>query len=191
MDIVYKKISDLAEYPNNPRVNDEAVEKVKRSIEEFGFKVPMVVDSKGVIIAGHTRLKASKELGLDEVPCIIADDLTEAQAKAFRLADNKTNEFARWDYDMLSKELKDLNMEDFSMSDFGFVDFTIDFEPFDGDGDGGGSQIGNGTKLRIVIGACILDLEDIPSEIYMKTKELDKEHVREVMTDLLTKGELF
>ncbi len=85
MNIVYKKVKDLIPYENNPRNNDEAVDYVAKSIEEFGFKVPCVVNSDGVVITGHTRLKACKKLGIDEVPCIVADDLTEDQIKAFPL----------------------------------------------------------------------------------------------------------
>ena len=92
MEIIYKNINDLIPYENNPRLNDEAVEYVKNSIKEFGFKVPIVIDKDNVIIAGHTRIKASKELGIKDIPCIIADDLTEEQVKAFRLADNKVAE---------------------------------------------------------------------------------------------------
>lgn len=92
MEIVYKKIEDLKPYENNPRFNDEAVQYVANSIKEFGFKVPMVIDKDGTIVAGHTRYKASIELGLKEVPCIIADDLSKEQIKAFRLADNKVSE---------------------------------------------------------------------------------------------------
>ena len=85
MNIVYKKVKDLIPYENNPRNNDEAVDYVAKSIEEFGFKVPCVVSGDGVLITGHTRLKACKKLGIDEVPCIVADDLTEDQIKAFLL----------------------------------------------------------------------------------------------------------
>jgi len=86
--IVNKKVDDLIPYENNPRYNDEAVEYVANSIKEFGFKVPIIIDKNNVIVAGHTRYKASLELGLEEVPTIIADDLTDEQVKAFRLADN-------------------------------------------------------------------------------------------------------
>ncbi|HEY8405840.1 MAG TPA: ParB N-terminal domain-containing protein, partial [Acholeplasma sp.] len=101
-----KLVDDLIEYENNPRVNDEAIDVVGRSIKEFGFKVPVIVDANNVIVAGHTRVKACKKLGIKEVPCIIADDLTEDQLKAFRLADNKTHEFALWDDEKLFKELE-------------------------------------------------------------------------------------
>lgn len=120
MDIVYKRVSELIPYENNPRNNDEAVDYVAKSIEEFGFKVPCVVSGDGVLITGHTRLKACKKLGIDEVPCIVADDLTEDQIKAFRLADNKVGEIATWDLDKLSIELDGL--QDIDMSELGFPD---------------------------------------------------------------------
>lgn len=135
--IVYKKVDELIPYENNPRINDGAVDYVANSIKEFGFKVPIVIDSDGVVVAGHTRLKACKKLGIDEVPCIVADDLTPEQVKAFRIADNKTAEKASWDDDLLSDELKDL-IDDFDMTDFGFGDFELNVltedmtpEPFD------------------------------------------------------------
>lgn len=123
--IVYKKLDDLTPYENNPRLNDGAVDAVAKSIEEFGFKVPIVIDKDGVIVAGHTRLKAAKQLHIDEVPCIIADDLSDEELKAFRLADNKVSELAGWDFDKLDAELKNI---DFDMSDFGFDFNTIDEE---------------------------------------------------------------
>lgn len=121
--IVYKKIDDLTPYENNPRLNDGAVDAVAKSIEEFGFKVPIVIDKDGVIVAGHTRLKAAKQLAIDEVPCIIADDLSDEELKAFRLADNKVSELAESDFEKLEAELTDI---DFDMSYFGFDFNTID-----------------------------------------------------------------
>ncbi len=112
-----KQVSVLQEYENNPRNNDEAIKAVANSIREFGFKVPIVITSDNVIIAGHTRLKASVSLGLEEVPCIVADDLNEAQIKAFRLADNKTAELATWDLLRLEEELAGIDMD---MLQFGF-----------------------------------------------------------------------
>ena len=97
MEIIYKKIDELKPYLNNPRFNDDAVEYVANSIKEFGFKVPCVIDKDGVLITGHTRYKASKLLGLKEIPCLIADDLSEEQIKAFRLADNKVSDNSIWD----------------------------------------------------------------------------------------------
>lgn len=118
MEIIYKNIDELIPYENNPRLNDEAVEYVKNSIKEFGFKVPVVIDKDNVIIAGHTRIKASKELGIKDIPCIIADDLTEEQVKAFRLADNKVAEKSMRDYTKLDEELDSILNIDMSMFDF-------------------------------------------------------------------------
>ena len=117
MEIEYLNISDLKPYENNPRVNDTAVEQVSRSIKEFGFKVPIIIDKNNVIVTGHTRLKASEQLGLKKVPCIRAKDLTKDQIKAFRLADNKVGEIATWDYSKLEIELEGIDLD---MSDFGF-----------------------------------------------------------------------
>ena len=118
MQIISKNITDIHPYANNPRKNDQAVDAVASSIREFGFKVPVVIDKNGEIIAGHTRYKAAKKLKLKEIPCIIADDLTEEQIKAFRLADNKVGELAEWDFDLLSDELD--GILDIDMSEFGF-----------------------------------------------------------------------
>ena len=118
MQIVEKKLEELKPYEKNPRKNDEAVQYVAESIKQFGFKVPIVIDKDNVIVAGHTRYKASKKLKLDIVPCIIADDLTEEQIKAYRLADNKVSELAEWDTELLDFELD--GIFDIDMSDFGF-----------------------------------------------------------------------
>ena len=117
MDIVVKKLGELIPYEYNPRRNSEAVEYVANSIKEFGFKVPIIIDKNNVIVAGHTRWLAGQSLGLEEVPCIIADDLSEEQIKAFRLADNKVSEIAGWDFDLLAEELADIDLD---MTDFGF-----------------------------------------------------------------------
>jgi len=117
MKIVMTKVTQLNPYQKNPRHNDTAVDAVASSIKEFGFKVPIVITHDHVIVAGHTRLKAAQQLGLTEVPCIIADDLTEDQIKAFRLADNKTSELATWDFEMLESELLNIDMD---MLQFGF-----------------------------------------------------------------------
>lgn len=115
MEIQEKQINELKPYEKNPRKNDAAVEYVANSIKEFGFKVPIVIDKSGVIVCGHTRYKAAQQLKLKTVPCIIADDLTDEQIKAFRLADNKVSEKAEWDFDLLGEELDgifDIDMEE-------------------------------------------------------------------------------
>ena len=119
MDIKSMKLEDLRVYENNPRKNDEAVPYVAASIKEFGFKVPIIIDKNNVIIAGHTRYKAAKELKLKSVPVVVADDLTEDQVNAFRLIDNKTQELSSWDFNKLLDELNSL-IDDIDMTQFGF-----------------------------------------------------------------------
>ena len=126
MEIKMIKVDDLKPYENNPRFNDEAVEYVANSIKQFGFKVPIIIDKDGVIVAGHTRYKASMELGLNEVPCIVADDLTDEQIKAFRLVDNKVGEKSEWNYELLTEELQQIL--DIGMKDFGFLDSDMEIE---------------------------------------------------------------
>lgn len=125
--LVYININDLIPYENNPRINDKAVDAVAASIKEFGFKVPIVVDKNNVIVAGHTRLKAAQKLGLEEVPVIVADDLTEDKIKAFRLADNKVGELADWDFSKLEEELANIEM-DMSQFDFDMKELQNELE---------------------------------------------------------------
>ena len=139
LEITYKNIDEIIPYENNPRKNDEAVQYVANSIKQFGFKVPIIIDKENVIVAGHTRYKAANELGLKEVPVILADDLTEDQIKAFRIADNKVGEKAGWDLDKLKLELEDIDL-DIDMTEFGFGEFELsmltedmDPEPYDDD----------------------------------------------------------
>lgn len=119
MEILEMNVADLIPYENNPRKNDDAVDKVALSISAFGFKVPIIIDKNNVIVAWHTRHKAAQKLGLTTVPVIRADDLTDDQIKAFRLADNKVADFAEWDFDALEKELDGIEMD---LSLFGFAD---------------------------------------------------------------------
>lgn len=117
MKVIDIDVKDIKPYENNPRNNDNAVSAVMKSIQEFGFQQPLVLDENNVIIVGHTRFKASQKLGLEKVPCVIANNLTEEQCKAYRLADNKVGELAGWDYAILQDELEGL---EFNMADFGF-----------------------------------------------------------------------
>ena len=129
----------LIPYENNPRNNDEAVQYVANSIREFGFKVPLVIDRNNVVVTGHTRLKAAKLLGLDKVPCIKADDLSDEQVKAFRIADNSVADIAEWDIDKLNielEELADFNMDDFALGELDLTIDTEDIEPELEDDDG-------------------------------------------------------
>ena len=127
MEIVSMKVKDIIPYENNPRdIPKEAVEKVAASIREFGFRQPIVVDKDNVVIVGHTRLMAAKKLKMKEVPVVVAADLTEEQVKAYRLADNRTNEFSDWNSDMLFDELQGLVDLDYDMEPFGFSPGFLD-----------------------------------------------------------------
>ena len=125
MEIIEKKVTELVPYGNNPRNNAESVQFVANSIKEFGFKNPIIIDKNNVIVAGHTRLLAAKSLGMEAVPCIMADDLTEEQIRAFRIADNKVSEFSTWEQAMLDLELIELGPA-IDMSQFGFP--TVEIE---------------------------------------------------------------
>lgn len=127
MQIEYLKTDELIPYANNPRHNDgEAVDRVAASIAEYGFKSPIIIDKDGVIIAGHTRYKAAKKLNLETVPVIRADDLTPAQIKAFRIADNRVAEYSSWDNDLLTIELEKLQELDFDLDMTGFEDWELE-----------------------------------------------------------------
>ena len=123
MQIIEKNIKELIPYEKNPRKNDKSVDKVAQSIDQFGFRVPVVIDKDNVIVCGHTRYKAAQKLHLTSIPCVVADDLTEEQIKAYRLADNKVGEDSEWDMDLLNEELSDIL--DIDMTDFGF-DLSFD-----------------------------------------------------------------
>jgi len=120
MQIELRKPSEIKPYPSNPRINDAAVGAVARSLSEFGWRQPIVVDTDGVIIVGHTRWKAALKLGLKQVPVHVAEDLTPPQIKAYRIADNKTGEWAEWDFDLLPLEISALEGMDFDLSLLGF-----------------------------------------------------------------------
>lgn len=134
MEIKSVKVDKIRPYEHNPRKNDDAVKLVANSIREFGWKQPIVVDKDGVIVAGHTRYKAALQLGMDTVPCLIADDLSPEQIRAYRLADNKTNDAAEWDFDELDLELSELDGF-FDMADFGFDDADAADPQNNADGD--------------------------------------------------------
>jgi ParB-like chromosome segregation protein Spo0J len=125
MKIEFRKLSDIRPYPGNPRLNDDAVQAVAASIREFGFRQPIVVDEEGVIIVGHTRFKAAQLLSLETVPVHVAKDLTPAQRRAYRIADNKTAELSAWDPELLLVELSELKDLDFDLSLLGFSDQEV------------------------------------------------------------------
>jgi len=134
MKIDYRSIHDIKPYENNPRKNDITVNKVIESIKKYGFRNPILIDENDVIISGHTRFKASIQLGMTNVPCIKITDLTDAQKKGFRIIDNKTQEYSDWDIDLLKFELKDITddlgdmFESFHLDDL-FFDEKNSFNP--------------------------------------------------------------
>ena len=144
LEIVYVAVEKIKPYANNPRINKKAVEKVMKSIQAYGFKVPCVLDKNYLLITGHTRWEAAKRLKMKRIPCIIASDLNKAKADAFRIADNKVAEYSTWDMTKLKEELSKIQLEDIEFDDMGFDnDFSIEKlglvdmpEGYDGDEDG-------------------------------------------------------
>lgn len=163
MNVIEMNVDELIPYENNPRKNDDAVDKVALSISAFGFKVPIVVDANNVIVTGHTRLKAAKKLGLSTVPVIKADDLTDEQIKAFRLADNKVVEFSEWDEEKLMKELEALGDIDMSLYGFEF--------PEEDEGEGEDDTYSGSTNIpQYDVTGDVPDLSELVDEV--KTNEL-------------------
>jgi hypothetical protein len=124
--IEYRKLNRLKPYDKNPRINEPAISAVMNSIQDFGFLVPIVVDNKGVIVAGHTRYEAAGRLGMTEVPCIEANHLSPDQIKTFRVIDNKTAELADWDMDLLAGEISSLVESGINLTGFGWTQEDID-----------------------------------------------------------------
>jgi hypothetical protein len=134
MNIIYKPISELIPYVNNPRKNDNAVDAVASSIKNYGFRQPIVIDGKNEIIIGHTRLLAAKKLKMESVPCAIVDDLTPQEIKGLRIADNKVAEYSEWDMDLLKIELDGLDeFTGFEIDGLDINNFNEDFTLPDGE----------------------------------------------------------
>lgn len=129
MKVINLDIEKIKPYENNPRHNENAINTVAKSIEEFGFQQPLVLDKDNIIVVGHTRYKAALKLGIKEVPCVIANNLTVEQCKAYRLADNKVGELAEWDFELLNQELEEI--EEIEMSNFGFHEKDYDENDID------------------------------------------------------------
>ena len=127
--IVYKQVNELKNNPKNPRLNDDAVDSVAKSIEKYGFRNPLIIDENNIVWCGNTRLKAAKKLGLKEAPCICVKDLTEKQMAEYALLDNKTNEIADWDYERLEEILPELDFGDFDF-DWGVNKIEIEEEEY-------------------------------------------------------------
>lgn len=126
VEFTYVDLNDITPYPFNPRDNEKAIPAVAESIRAFGFLVPCVIDHNNVLVAGHTRTEAAKLLGMQEVPCIRADHLTQEQINAFRLIDNKVSEAASWDHDLLSGEISKLSEINLDWTKFGWNQEEID-----------------------------------------------------------------
>ena len=188
--VKYFPIGDVHPYEDNPRRNDGAVQAVAASLREFGWKQPIVVDADGTIVVGHTRHKAALALGMTEVPVVVASDLTPEQCAAYRLADNRVGELAEWDMDLLAQELD--GMADLDMSAFGFDEdiSSMEFMDFDGLGDGGGSRMQTGDKVRVVIGPAMFDIADPTHELYDACRDMDTERASEFIERAIREGEL-
>ena len=126
MQIENKTLSDIKPYKNNPRRSVKTIAKIVTSIKEFGFKQPLVLDKEGVIIVGHSRYLAAKELGLETVPCVIAKELTPQQIRAYRIADNRIAQDGEWDTDLLAIELSEINNSDFDFTKTGFTQAELE-----------------------------------------------------------------
>jgi ParB-like chromosome segregation protein Spo0J len=193
-------IDKLIPYSNNARTHsDEQIRQIQASLREFGFINPVLIDKDCGIIAGHGRVEAAKREGITEVPCVWVEHLTEAQKKAYILADNKLALDAGWDMPKLKDLFQELDTGEFDLELTGFEideienlmsEYDIDFDEFDGEGDGGGSYVSTGNKVRVVIGALMFDINDDDHSIYGKTKNADADIVKAQIMDLINKGEL-
>jgi ParB-like chromosome segregation protein Spo0J len=176
MEIVEKDIGEVFPYENNPRKNESAIEPVAKSLKEFGWRQPIVIDKNNVIIVGHTRWEAAQMLGLKKVPCLVASDLTEEQANAYRLADNKTNEFASWDAQALIEELSKCTID---MEQFGFDDGSIEEEKYSEEIEK--RQTSEEPTSRIIVASISIFGKD--SQVFA-IKPLDEEESEKLLEDL-------
>lgn len=146
-------LEKFVEYEKNPRVNDHAVDKIASAIKEFGFRVPMLAKSSGLIVDGHLRLKAARKLGMKTIPVLLADDMSDKQIKAFRISVNKMADLADWDYDLLRIEMGELNASGFDMGLLGFGDRElVKFMAAYGAPDTS-PQLTDGFKFSVIVGA--------------------------------------
>lgn len=199
-EVELRPVGEIIPYARNAKVHGpEQIRRIRASLREFGFVRPLLIDAAGNLIAGHGTLEAAMAEGMESVPCVLAEGLTESQRKAYILADNKLSELSSWDEAMLGLELQelgemglDLDIAGFDPGTLASVDVEaytrskpgqseVPFAPFDGAGDGGGSQIANGTKFRVVMGPIIIDLEDGDHTLY----DLAKGASAEVLTEML------
>lgn len=155
-DVKIRPIEEIKRYTNNPRVNADAIDEVARSLKDFGWRQPLVVDKDDVIVVGDTRYLAAKKLGMKEVPVHVAAELTPAQARAYRIADNKTGEVAEWDFGRLAEEMQALVVEEveFDVTATGFTEMEIsallegEEEDLEGEGDGYEQEVHKKRKTK-------------------------------------------
>ena len=170
--IIEKKVADLIPYENNARINDGAVDAVASSIKEFGIKNPIIIDRDNVIVCGHTRIKACEKLGIEKVPCVVADDLTDEQIKAFRIADNSTAQIAEWDLEKLQAELENIDMD---MVQFGLQEQIEEIEKSLDNGYGEEFTLPDGDKSEIC---------QMTFTLHEQQAELIKEAIKEVKDNI-------
>lgn len=172
---------DITPYDRNAKIHGEdQVERLRTSLRTFGFVRPLLVDESMGLIAGHGMLAAARAEGMSHVPCLVVSGLSDAQRRAYIHADNKLAELAVWDMGLLDEEIRDLGSLGIDMEALGFdgpID-AVEFEAFDGQGDGGGSQVSDGTKFRVVLGPLIFDLEDSDHALYQMAKAADASTVQ-------------
>ena len=171
--IIEKKVADLVPYENNARINDGAVDAVANSIKEFGIKNPIIIDRDNVIVCGHTRIKACEKLGIETVPCVVADDLTDEQIKAFRIADNSKAQIAEWDLEKLQAELENIDMD---MVQFGLQEQIEEIEKSLDNGYGEEFTLPDGDKSEIC---------QMTFTLHERQAELIKEAIKEVKNDII------
>lgn len=170
--IIEKKVADLVPYENNARINDGAVDAVANSIKEFGIKNPIIIDRDNVIVCGHTRIKACEKLGIKTVPCVVADDLTDEQIKAFRIADNSTAQIAEWDLEKLQAELENIDMD---MVQFGLQEQIEEIEKSLDNGYGEEFTLPDGDKSEIC---------QMTFALHERQAELIKEAIKEAKDNI-------
>lgn len=192
LDVVKVPTSELVEYANNAKLHPhEQVDQIAASIEEFGFNSPILAwhndEGDPEIVAGHGRLMAARRLGLKELPVVFLDHMSDEQRRAYILVDNQLTLNSDFDMEALAEELDAITTID--MSEYGLDDLgDMEFMDFDGDGDGGGSRMQEGSHVRIVLGPFICEMKDVGHKYYEKCKELEEERVTEAIRRLFDDG---
>lgn len=194
LEIVEVPTDELAEYSGNAKLHPaEQIDQITESIREFGFSTPILAwhdeNGRAEIVAGHGRLIAAKRLGLESLPVVFLDHMSEEQRRAYNLIDNQLTMNSGFDLDALAEEIAKISTID--MGEYGFADAVeIEFEDFDGEGDGGGSRMGNGSGCRVVIGSQIGDIKEDGNECFRRSQKLDIQRMLEFVHDALMSGEL-